>query len=76
MNVPRFLLVALAQAVQATPLSILHRALRGDWRAGLCWNVFRVSGSRRGDHTNRRTFQSCFYGRAHSGTECVVHAVR
>jgi len=26
-----------------------------------------------GQHEIRRTFQSRFYGRAHAGTECVIH---
>jgi len=34
---------------------------------------FRVFGPRRGDHAGRRTFQFCFYGRKHSGTESLVH---
>jgi len=29
-------------------------------------------GSRRGHNTNRRTFQPCFYGCAHGGTESLV----
>src|SRR5215472_18013299 len=36
-------------------------------------DVSRVLSSRRSDHTNRGTFQSRCYGRAHPGTECVVH---
>jgi len=39
----------------------------------LCWDVFGVLSSRRGDDTNRRILQSCKYGLAHTGTECVVH---
>ena len=39
----------------------------------LCWDVFRLFGSRRGDDTNRRTFQPRCYGRAHAGTECLVN---
>ena len=36
-------------------------------------DVYWISGSGPGDDTNRRAFQPCFYGRAHSGAECVVH---
>jgi len=39
----------------------------------LCWDVFRLLGSWRGDDTNRRNFQPGLYGPAHSGTECVIH---
>jgi len=39
----------------------------------LCCNVFWISGPRRRDDANRRTFQSQFYGRAHAGTKCLVH---
>jgi len=35
-----------------------------------------VLSSRRTDDANRRTFQACFYGRTHAGTECIIHAVR
>jgi len=31
---------------------------------------------RRRDDTYWRTFQSRFYGGAHAGTECIIHAVR
>src|SRR5262249_35456373 len=51
---------------------MLHRALRGWQRQGLCWDVSGVFGSRRSDNANRRTFQPCFYGLAHTGTECLV----
>src|SRR6516164_2656319 len=34
---------------------------------------FGVLSSRRGDDTYRRTFQSLCYGRAHTGTECLIH---
>ncbi len=36
----------------------------------LCRNVSGVFGSRRGDDTNRRTFQPRRYGRT---PECVIH---
>src|SRR6516165_7091271 len=40
---------------------------------GYVRDVSRVLSSRRSDNTNRGTFQSRCYGRAHPGTECVVH---
>ena len=39
----------------------------------LCWDVFGVLSSGRGDDTNRRTFQPRYYRLAHASTECVVH---
>jgi hypothetical protein len=43
------------------------------WQPRLCWNVSRGLCSRRRDDAHRRTFQSCFYGRAHAGTERLIH---
>src|SRR6516162_320222 len=40
---------------------------------GYVRDVSRVLSSRRSDDTNRGTFQSRCYGRAHPRTECVVH---
>jgi len=42
----------------------------------LCRNVSGVLSSRCGDDTHRRILQPCFYGRAHGGTERIIHAVR
>ena len=39
----------------------------------LCWDVFRLFGSRRGDHTNWSILQPCYYGRKHSDAECLIH---
>jgi hypothetical protein len=36
-------------------------------------DVLGVLGSRRGDHANRRIFQTRFYGLMHSGAERLVH---
>jgi hypothetical protein len=55
---------------------LVERHLPAECRECETWRhvtVFRVFGPRRGDHAGRRTFQSCFYGRAHAGTECLVH---
>ena len=51
----------------------VHIARRGGWLPDLCWDVFGVLSSRRRDDTNRRTFQSRYYGLAHASTECLVH---
>src|SRR5262249_12036072 len=40
---------------------------------GYVRDVSWVLSSGRSDDTNRRAFQSHCYGRAHPGTECVVH---
>src|SRR6516165_2042305 len=64
------------------PSSIIHHGCTSVWsplvaRAmvsrGYVRDVFRVLSSRQSDDTNRGTFQSRCYGRAHPGTECVVH---
>src|SRR6516162_2142209 len=57
---------------ERTPLSILHRALRGDERPWLRWDVFGIFGSRRADNTNRCVLQPCCYSPEHTVTECVV----
>jgi hypothetical protein len=54
------------------PIRRLHIAGRGDLRQALCWDVLGAFGSRRGDNTDRRILQPCFYGRTHTGTECFV----
>ena len=47
----------------------------GKWRGEgtISRSEFGVLSSRRSDDTNRRTFQSRCYGRAHTGAECVIH---
>src|SRR5215470_10047298 len=52
----------------------VHIDQGGDSPIGmLCWDVFWIAGPGRGDDTNRSSFQPCFYGRVHSGTERLVH---
>ena len=52
----------------------VHIDQGGDLPIGmLCWDVFWIAGPGRGDDTNRSSFQPCFYGHTHTGTECVVH---
>src|SRR5437016_5124653 len=53
-------------------LSMLHSALGGDQRLRLGCDKFGIFSARRGDNTNRRILQPCFYGRTHTGTECFV----
>jgi hypothetical protein len=44
-----------------------------DQRHELCWDIFRVFRSRRGDNADRRILQPGCYGRMRAGAECIVH---
>src|SRR5262249_56444970 len=55
-------------------LSILHRALRGDWRGGGFWDGFMGFGFRRCEHTKPPTFPSFFFIRPHGRPHSMLPA--
>jgi hypothetical protein len=61
----RYLFLAWPIKLKVDPLREAHHLF--------CGNVFWISGSRRGDDTNRRAFQPRCYGRMQAGTERRVH---